>query len=168
VPDDILGQMPANGGVIMVNFYSGFVNPDGARRVAEARKELRAKYPDTAQYRKALGEWFDANPMPRATLGQVADHVDHLVKTAGIDHVGIGSDFDGINSTPIGLEDVSCFPRLTEELLRRGYSAADIHKILGGNVLRAFRRAGEIARELQATTPPALDSPPAAAVPAGR
>ena len=82
----------------------------------------------------------------------VADHIDHIVKVAGIDHVGIGSDFDGITAWPVGLEDVSCFPRLTEELLRRGYSEADVHKILGGNVLRAFREAGPVAEQLQKTT----------------
>lgn len=159
VPDEILAQMKSNGGVIMVNFYSGFVHPENATRLARAREELKAKYPDPAEYRKALSAWFDANPMPRATLAQVADHVDYLVKTAGIDHVGIGSDFDGINSTPIGLEDVSCYPRLTDELLRRGYSEPDIHKILGGNVLRAFRKAGEVAAELRKSTAPELDGP---------
>ena len=87
----------------------------------------------------------------------VADHIDHIVKVAGIDHVGIGSDFDGITTWPVGLEDVSCYPRLTEELLRRGYSEADIHKILGGNVLRAFRQAGEVAKQLRVTTPPEVD-----------
>ena len=84
----------------------------------------------------------------------MVDHIDHLVKVAGIDHVGIGSDFDGITSWPIGLDDVSSYPRLTEEMLHRGYSEADIHKILGGNVLRAFREAGAVAKRLRATTPP--------------
>ena len=82
---------------------------------------------------------------------------DHLVKVAGIDHVGIGSDFDGITMWPVGLDDVSSYPRLTEELLRRGYSEPDIHKILGANVLRAFRQAGEVARRLCATTLPEVD-----------
>ena len=95
--------------------------------------------------------------MPRGTIKDVADHIDHIVKVAGIDHVGIGSDFDGITSVPVGLEDVSCYPRLTEELLNRGYSEADIHKILGGNVLRAFRKAGEVAAQLQKTTRPEVD-----------
>ena len=97
--------------------------------------------------------------MPRGTIADVADHIDHIVKVAGIDHVGIGSDFDGITAWPVGLEDVSCYPRLTEELLRRGYSEADVHKILGGNVLRAFREAGEVAEELQKTTRPEVDQP---------
>ena len=87
----------------------------------------------------------------------MADHVDHLVKVAGIDHVGLGSDFDGITRWPEGLDDVSSFPRLTDELLRRGYSDEDVHKILGRNVLRAFREAEQVARRLQATTAPEVD-----------
>ncbi len=157
VPDEILKRMPANGGVIMVNFYSGFVHPTAAIKVNAARAELKVKHPDEADYRQAMKAWFEANPTPRATLEQVADHVDHLVKVAGLDHVGIGSDFDGIDSTPVGLEDVSCFPRLTEELLKRGYSEEDIHKILGKNVLRAFRQAEQVAAKLRATKGPEVD-----------
>jgi membrane dipeptidase len=97
--------------------------------------------------------------MPRGTIGEVADHIDHIVKVAGIDHAGIGSDFDGITSWPVGLEDVSCYPRLTEELLRRGYSEPDVHKVLGGNVLRAFRAAGAAAETLRKSTPPEVDQP---------
>ena len=93
----------------------------------------------------------------RGTYRDVADHIDHIVKVAGIDHVGIGSDFDGISQWPVGLDDVSSYPRLTDELLRRGYSEADVHKILGGNVLRAFRQAGQVAKRLRATTPPEVD-----------
>ena len=97
-----------------------------------------------------MDEWFksDGAKLARGTYRDVADHIDHLVKVAGIDHVGIGSDFDGITMWPVGLDDVSSYPRLTEELLRRGYSEADIHKILGANVLRAFRQAGEVAKRL--------------------
>jgi membrane dipeptidase len=89
----------------------------------------------------------------------VADHIGHIVNVVGIDHVGIGSDFDGIDAWPAGLDDVSCYPRLTEELLNRGYSAADVHKVLGGNVLRAFREAGKVAERLQKTTRPEVDQP---------
>jgi membrane dipeptidase len=159
VPDEILKQLPANGGVVMVNFYPGFVNGDAAKLVLAARARLRKENPDPAAYRKAMSAWLDANPLPPTTLAQVADHIDHIAKVAGIDHVGLGGDFDGIDRTPVGLEDVSCYPRLTAELLRRGYSQADIHKILGGNALRALRRAGEVAKELQATTPPEVDRP---------
>jgi membrane dipeptidase len=159
VPDAILKEMPHNGGVVMVNFYSGFVVPEAARGAAEARREAQEKYADPADRERAIREWNRTHKMPRGTVGQVADHVDHIVKTAGIDHVGIGSDFDGITSWPVGLEDVSCFPRLTEELLRRGYSEADVHKVLGGNILRAFREAGRVADQLRKTTPPEVDQP---------
>ncbi len=157
VPDDILKEITRNGGVVMVNFYSGFIVPEAARQGREARRELRAKFPDRAEFNKALDEYNKTHPSPRGTVKDVANHIDHIVKVAGIEHVGIGSDFDGITSTPIGLEDVSCYPRLTEELLNRGYSETDIHKILGGNVLRAFRRAGEVSQHLQRTTRPAVD-----------
>jgi membrane dipeptidase len=159
VPDPILKEMARNGGVVMVNFYSGFVVPEAARKAADARAELKAKHPDPEAFRRALAAWSRSYKMPRGTIGDVADHIDHIVKVAGIDHVGIGSDFDGINSWPVGLEDVSCYPRLTEELVRRGYSEADIHKILGGNVLRAFREAGRVAERLQRTTKPEVDQP---------
>lgn len=159
VPDEILKLVKANGGVVMVNFYSGFVVPDYARESARIRRELRAKYPDRAAYRKALEDWYKTHMFPRGTVADVADHIDHIVKVAGIDHVGIGSDFDGVSSVPVGLEDVSCYPRLTDELLRRGYSESDIHQILGGNALRAFREAGRVACELQKTTRPKVDPP---------
>lgn len=150
VPDDVLTLLPANGGVVMVNFYSAFVNGEAHRLVEEARTALREQHPDPAEYRRALREWYRANELPPATIGQVADHIDHIVQVAGIDHVGIGGDYDGIDSTPVGLEDVSCYPRLTEELLNRGYSEEDIRKILGGNALRALREAGRVAERLRA------------------
>jgi membrane dipeptidase len=158
VPDAILKELRENGGVVMVNFFSGFIVPEAARRSAVARRELRAKHPDPAAYQKALTEYSKANPIPRGTVKDVADHIDHIAKVAGIDHVGIGSDFDGITSVPVGLEDVSCYPRLTEELLHRGYSEHDIHKILGGNVLRAFRKAGEVAHRLRKNGHPEIDA----------
>lgn len=156
VPDEILKELPKNGGVIMVNFFSGFIVPEAARQWRD-RRELRLKYPEQADYRKALAEYDKHHPMPRGTIKDVANHIDHIVKLAGIDHVGIGSDFDGINSCPVGLEDVSSYPRLTQELLDRGYSETEIHKILGGNVLRAFRKAGEVSVQLQKTTRPEVD-----------
>jgi membrane dipeptidase len=159
VPDEILRKLPKNGGVVMVNFYSGFVVPEAARRVAEARTELKAKHPDQRAYKKAFEAWSKSYAMPRGTIGDVADHIAHIVQVAGIDHVGIGSDFDGITSWPVGLEDVSTYPRLTDELLRRGYAESDVTKILGGNVLRAFREAGKIAERLQRVTRPDVDRP---------
>lgn len=160
VPDDVLKLMPANGGVIMVNFYSGFVVGSLAKQLSQARVELKAKYPDPAEFNRAFNEWRKSNPQPRGTIQDVADHVEHIIKVAGIDHVGLGSDYDGINSTPEGLEDVSCFPKLTAELLKRGRSEADLRKLLGGNFIRAFRRAEAVAAGLQATVAPEVDTPP--------
>jgi membrane dipeptidase len=159
VPDEILKEVKKNGGVVMVNFYSGFVVPESGRKMRQVRAEVFAKYTDRTARAKAIDEWFNSegSKLARGTYRDVADHIDHLVKVAGIDHVGIGSDFDGITMWPVGLDDVSSYPRLTEELLRRGYSESDIHKILGGNVLRAFRQAGDVAKRLRATSPPEVD-----------
>ena len=143
----------------MVNFYSGFVVAEAARAVNEARRELRATHPDPDDYSRAFDAWFKSYKMPRGTVADVADHIDHIVKVAGIDHVGIGSDFDGITAWPVGLEDVSKYPVLTEELLKRGHSESDVNKILGGNILRAFREAVKVAERLQRTTKPEVDQP---------
>ncbi|CAN5915526.1 dipeptidase [soil metagenome] len=161
VPDEILRRMPENGGVIMVNFYPAFIVPGAAEKLGAAREQFAAQFPDDpAAQRRALSEWSRSNPEIRGTVATVADHIDHIVQVAGIDHVGIGGDYDGIGAVPIGLEDVSCYPRLTEELLRREYSEADIHKILGGNALRALRQAEAVAAELRQTTRPEVDPPP--------
>jgi membrane dipeptidase len=160
VPDEILKEVTKNGGVIMVNFFSGFVVPESGRRLRDLRAELLVRYPDRIARAKAMVEWFksEGSKLARGTYRDVADHIDHLVKVAGVDHVGIGSDFDGITMWPVGLDDVSSYPRLTEELLGRGYSESDIHKILGGNILRALRQAGEVAKRLRATSPPEVDA----------
>ena len=159
VPDNILKMLPKNGGVIMVNFYSGFVVPEFGTKLTAVREKLKAKYPDPKDLAKAVQDWMKENNLPRGSVNTVVDHIDHIVKVAGIDHVGIGSDFDGITSWPVGLEDVSDYPRITEELLKRGYSETDIHKILGGNVLRAFHESDKVAARLQKTTKPEVDSP---------
>jgi membrane dipeptidase len=137
VPDDILKLVKANGGLVMVNFYTGFIVPR-SRQTEKPASET----PEQAAARR------------RGTIGDVCNHIDHIVKVAGIDHVGIGSDFDGITAWPVGLDDVSDYPKITDELLRRGYSETDIHKVLGANAIRAFRQAGEVSKKLQATTPP--------------
>jgi membrane dipeptidase len=160
VPDDILKALKSNGGVVMVNFYSGFIVPESGRRMRALLQEMRTKYPnDRAARAKAMEEWFNSEgaKLSRGTYRDVVDHIDHIVKLAGVEHVGIGSDFDGISMSPVGLEDVSTYPRLTDELLRRGYSESDVHKILGGNVLRALRQAGQVAERLRATVPPEVD-----------
>ena len=119
VPDDILKAVKQNGGVIMVNFYSGFIVPESGKKMRAIIQEMRAKYPDrrSAPRRWKPGSSPKARSSPRGTYRDVADHIDHIVKVAGIDHVGIGSDFDGITMWPVGLEDVSSYPRLTDELL---------------------------------------------------
>lgn len=149
VPDDVLRELAKNGGVIMVNFYSGFIEPEAVRLtkdVFDVMREMRARFPDDEDYENARRKWRRENPIPRGTVGTLVDHIDHIVKVAGIDHVGIGSDYDGITTLPEGLEDVSTYPNITQELLERGYCEKDIHKILGGNLLRALRGAEQTAR----------------------
>lgn len=152
VPDNILGMLRQNGGVVMVTFVPGFLSNDVAahgRAEQEERERLQKELTDKTAIDAKIGEWRRAHPVPQATLAQVADHIDHMRKVAGIDHIGIGSDFDGIDSTPVGLENVSTYPALTAELLRRGYSDDDIRKILGLNVLRVMRQTEKVAAQLQ-------------------
>jgi membrane dipeptidase len=149
VPDDVLRSVAKNGGVVMVNFYPGFIVPEGARatqRMFEVGRELRAKYPDEKEFRVALDQWRRDHPFPTGSAHTVVDHIEHIIKVAGVDHVGLGSDFDGIGRTPKQLEDVSCYPYITQELLNRKHSPEDVKKILGGNLLRAFRQAEQVAR----------------------
>ena len=149
VPDDVLKLIKKNGGVVMVNFYSGFVVPEGARSMKDlfsAYRRIRKEYPNDKEFKVAWGQWKDAHPVPRGTIHHVVDHIEHIIKIAGIDHVGLGSDYDGIGSVPVQLEDVSCYPFITQELLNRGYDREAIHKILGGNALRAMREAEKVAQ----------------------
>jgi membrane dipeptidase len=145
VPDEILRDLPRNGGIIMVTFVPGFVSPEVAewnkRETAERTRLSGTIGADQDAINKALDVWRKANPAPRASLIQVADHIDHIKKIAGIDHIGLGSDFDGITSVPVGLEDVSTFPMLIAELLRRGYTDDDVRKIASRNILRVMRAA---------------------------
>ena len=136
VPDNILQLVAKNGGVVMVTFVPGFIS----QAVADFNAKPEAE-------RKGM-------TAPRATLSQVADHIDHIRKVAGIDHIGFGGDFDGITEVVQGLEDVSKYPDLTAELLRRGYSDADVKKIIGQNVLRVMRQVEKVAAGLQKTRQP--------------
>jgi membrane dipeptidase len=157
VPDSILARLPKNGGVVMVTFVPGFVSKpiDEYDQAARARfREIRATVTDTGEARRLMGEWRTAHPRPQATIKDVADHIDHVRQVAGVDHVGIGSDFDGIDETPVGLEDSSKYPALFAELIRRGWSDADLKKLAGQNLLRAMRGAEATARRLQQTTRP--------------
>ncbi|WP_420125603.1 dipeptidase [Longimicrobium sp.] len=153
VPDDVLAMLRDNGGVVMINFYSGFVEPAAARQMRgmfDVQRRFREQHPDDPQAaQRAYDEWRSANPVPRGTTATLADHIDHVVKVAGIDHVGLGSDYDGVTSLPVGMEDVSRYPNLTAELLRRGYSDDDVRKVLGGNLIRAMRQAEQVAERLR-------------------
>jgi len=157
VPDDILRLLPHNGGVVMVTFVPPFVNEE-VRRYSDVLSAERARLEANGDHGSTLDgqlqTWMKAHPEPRASLTDVADHIDHIREVAGIDHIGIGSDFDGISSVPRGLEDVSHFPDLFVELMRRGYSPDDLKKIAGENVLRVLREAERIAWRLQRTRPP--------------
>jgi len=149
VPDDVLKQVAANGGVVMVNFYPGFLTPEGARAARDlyrAARELRARYADDRDYEAALAQWKKEHPQPPCNVATVVNHIEHIIKVAGVDHVGLGSDYDGIGAVPRQLEDVSCFPYITQELLNRGRSREQVVKILGGNLLRAFRQVEQVAR----------------------
>jgi membrane dipeptidase len=143
VPDDVLRLVKQNGGVVMVNFFPGFIVPEAARMT----RDMFQKYPDEREFQAAIRQWHEEHPIPTGSVHSVADHIEHIIKTAGIDHVGIGSDFEGINSVPKQLEDVSCYPYITQELLNRGYDKKKILKILGGNLLRALRGAEEAAKK---------------------
>ncbi len=153
VPDSILRRVTVNGGIVMVPFVAGFVSPavllyDQSTR--PVMKDLRAKYGnDTAAITREINQWRAAHPEPRATLSQVADQIEYVRKVAGVDHVGIGSDFDGITEVVQGLEDVSTYPALFAELARRGWSDSDLRKLAGENFLRVFAQAEAVAKRLQ-------------------
>jgi membrane dipeptidase len=126
----------------MVNFFPGFITPEGARASAElfsAYRRMKEQIKDEKDLERAWDQWKKEHEMPRGSVHTVVDHIEHIIKVAGIDHVGLGSDYDGIGSTPVQLDDVSYYPYLTQELLNRGYKRDDIIKVLGGNLLRVMR-----------------------------
>jgi membrane dipeptidase len=160
VPDDVLRMLPGtggNGGVVMVTFVPSFLSEEvrawnAEKDAAEAR--LKALHPeDPDRVKSELEAWTVQNPSPKATLAQVADHIEHVRRLAGVDHVGLGSDFDGITSTPAGLEGVDTYPVLLAELLRRGWTDEEIGKLAGLNVLRVFRDAEKVADRLRKERP---------------
>jgi membrane dipeptidase len=158
VPDDVLRRLSKNGGVVMVVFLSFYVSEELRLWTAASEAErarLAAIHPsDEAAVKAGSEAWAATHPQPRASLAQVADHIDHVRKVAGIEHVGIGSDFDGTTALPVGLEDVSTYPALVIELIARGYSDADIEKVIGLNVLRVMSQAEATAARLQAARGP--------------
>ncbi|HUP02178.1 MAG TPA: dipeptidase [Gemmatimonadota bacterium] len=157
VPDFVLEMLPENGGIVMVTFVPGYISEEvlqDEERLPDLRRDLLAVFAgDTATARSAW-EALLADPPAVATLSQVADHIDHIVEVAGIDHVGIGGDYDGISSVIVGLEDVTTYPALVAELLLRGYSDEEVRKIIGENVLRVMREAEATAARLRAGTDP--------------
>jgi membrane dipeptidase len=168
VPDEVLELVGRTGGVVMVTFVPSFVAAEGAEfnRVAWAEfRRIRAEHPDDPEAaRTAIDTWFEANPGPPATVSDVVDHIDHIRQVAGIDHIGIGSDFDGAPTMPEGLEDVSRYPALFEGLGGRGYDGEDLMKIAGQNVLRVMREAERTGGRLRRERPPSkatieLDGP---------
>src|SRR5687767_10258382 len=154
IPDDLLKRFTQHGGVVMVNFYPGFLD----QKVVEASKErdarlkpqtdaLKEQYKnDPKKLEEETSKLLAAHPLPATPLSVLIDHFDHIAKVAGVDHVGIGSDFDGVSSLPVGMEDISKLPNLTYELLKRGYSEKDVKKILGENFMRAFAEAERVKR----------------------
>jgi membrane dipeptidase len=157
VPDDVLARLPGNGGLCMVTFVAEFVSPECAAWSAELTADLRERGLDPRSIdvrEQAARERAATGPRPTATLAQVADHVEHVRAVAGIEHVGLGGDFDGTDQLPAGLADVSCYPALLAELLSRGWTEEDCTRLAGGNVLRVLRDAEAAARELARHHPP--------------
>jgi membrane dipeptidase len=142
VPDDVLKLVAKNGGVVMVNFYPGFITAEAVRAQKDSvqkYRDLKAQYAKDAEFKAAYAQWKKEHPMPTGSVHDVVDHVEHIIKVAGIDHVGLGSDFDGIDMVPRQLEDVSTYPVITQELLNRGHAPEAIRKVLGENILRVLR-----------------------------
>jgi len=157
IPDDLLRRIAKNGGVVQINFYSLFVDQktvapqadERGQRLKAQQEALSVKYADDPERLAEESDKLEAQfPLPPLPLSKLIDHIDHIVKVAGIDHVGLGPDFDGANDFPEGARDVSMYPNITYELLKRGYSEQDIRKILGENLLRVFAQAELVSRKM--------------------
>ena len=158
VPDDVLELAGRSGAVIQATFVPWFLTREGAVANAagwEELRRLRQEFPDDREaVGKAMDAWFASQPAPPSSLADVADHIDHIRDVAGIEATGVGSDFDGVESVPDGLEDVSRYPALFEELRDRGYSDEDLGKVAGRNVLRVLREAERVGSRLRSERPP--------------
>jgi membrane dipeptidase len=157
VPDEILKRLPQNGGVVMVTFVVPFISQEAATVALEVMRQIKEKsagVEDPAERTRIREEMMAKATMPVTSIGQVADHIVHIRGVAGIDHVGIGGDFDGNTSWPAGLDDVSKYPLLFAELIRRGWSDGDLEKLAGANLMRAFAAAEQVAARLQRERPP--------------
>lgn len=157
VPDSVLRLLPEDGGVVMITFVPSFVSEDvrawGAARSAEEAR-LRSLNPgNPSAVTAGVAAWVAATPPPRADIADVADHIDHVRRVAGIDHVGLGGDFDGVSALPDGLGGVETYPALIAELYRRGWTDADVRKLLGENVLRVMRAVEAVARDKRGERP---------------
>ena len=154
VPDDVLARLADNGGVCMVTFVPAFVSQQCADWLAGLKAEAARRGPGpeetSASCSSVKPDWEAAHPRPQATLSQVADHIDHVRRVAGVEHVGLGGDFDGTPNVTVGLEDVSTYPALFAELLARGWTEPDCAALAGGNLLRALRAAESAAAKQQA------------------
>ena len=155
-PDDVIAMLPKNGGVLMVTFVSGFISQEAVDVLLPMIQEYLARAEGKSEAeRNALNKELQAKyVMPTVTIAAVADHIDYIRKVAGMDHIGIGGDYDGNENWPEELEDVSMYPNLFAELVRRGWSDEDLRKVAGENVLRALGQAEKVARRLQQETPP--------------
>jgi membrane dipeptidase len=157
VPDDVLRLLRANGGVAMVTFVPQFLTPEAwawSRNRSGEEARLKGLYPHVkAQVEAGLKSWEAANPRPEVQVRHVADHIQHIVRMAGHDHVGIGGDLDGISTTVVGLDSADDYPNLFAELIRRGWGDENLAKLAGGNVLRALRRAEAVARDMRGVQP---------------
>ena len=166
VPDAVLRQVKANGGVVMVAFVPGFVSQAVADMAKTRREAVRARSEGITDPAK-LKEIADAAALefkaPKATVAHVADHIDHIRRIAGVDHVGLGADYDGTDELPVGLEDVSKYPNLIAELLRRGWTDADVRKVVGENILRVWAENEKVAAKLRAERPASLATVPSVA-----
>ena len=159
VPDTILRKLSANGGIVMVTFVPGFISQEVANQGRERREALRARLQgvtDETEKKRVSDDVAAQFKVSKATLAQVADHLEHIRRMAGIDHVGLGGDYDGTDELPDGLEDVSKYPHLVAELLRRGWTDGDVRKLVGQNILRVWAANEEVARRLQAERPASL------------
>ena len=159
VPDDVLAVLPANGGVCMVTFVPEFVSPATAAwrvEAAAAAAGVGIDDRDWEAFGRFTATWQREHPKPDATIDQVVAHIEHVREVAGIEHVGIGGDYDGTDTFPIGLEDVSGYPRLVAALLERSWSEHDVARLVRGNTLRVMRDVEAVARDLQTTRAPSL------------
>ena len=158
--DDMLRAITKNGGVVCVNFFADFIDNDFLRAAEAQHQKMVFAVENDEKERKVAGSgtdedrgrferaWLAENTIPRAPLKALIDNIDHLVKVAGVDHVGLGSDFDGRNFLPDGIDSAADLPRITQSLLDRGYNSDDIKKILGGNMIRVFREVERVSHDM--------------------